>query len=368
MKKVLFCASTLSHLVNFHLPYLKDFRDGGYQVWTAAGGGKARFIPYADRQVELPLCKKFFSPRNVLAIFRVRRLLLQEGFECISTHTTLASAVVRAAVLLLPRKRRPKVYCICHGYLFGERGGWKKWAYLLPEKLCAPVTDVLMVMNREDYRIAEKHRLTKGRLVFIHGMGLDAGQFPILTPEERETGRRELGFGPDDFLFVYAAEFSRRKNQPLLLRAFAKALPRFPRGRLVLAGSGATLEECRALAKQLGIGEQVRFLGYVEEMERLYPLCDAAVSSSRIEGLPFNIMEAMACGLPVIASRVKGHTDLLGEENPWLFSGEDELAELLARAGELHPTDWGERLEPYLLPAVREELRREYGTQRPPEA
>ena len=197
---------------------------------------------------------------------------------------------------------------------------------------------------------------------------LDAGQFPILTPEERETGRRELGFGPDDFLFVYAAEFSRRKNQPLLLRAFAKALPRFPRGRLVLAGSGATLEECRALAKQLGIGEQVRFLGYVEEMERLYPLCDAAVSSSRIEGLPFNIMEAMACGLPVIASRVKGHTDLLGEENPWLFSGEDELAELLARAGELHPTDWGERLEPYLLPAVREELRREYGTQRPPEA
>ena len=55
MKKVLFCASTLSHLTNFHLPYLRDFRDRGYQVWTATGGGKARLIPYAHHQEELPL-------------------------------------------------------------------------------------------------------------------------------------------------------------------------------------------------------------------------------------------------------------------------------------------------------------------------
>ncbi len=102
MKKVLFCASTLSHLMNFHLPYLQDFRDQGYEVWTLAGGGKARFIPYAHHQEDLPIRKRFFSPKNLLAILKVRRLLLRENFDCISTHTTLASAVVRAAVLLLP--------------------------------------------------------------------------------------------------------------------------------------------------------------------------------------------------------------------------------------------------------------------------
>lgn len=359
-KKVLFCASTLSHLVNFHLPYLADFRDWGYQVWTAAAGGTARPIPCAHRQVEIPFCKKFTSPQNIRAIFRLRKLLLEEQFTCISTHTALASAVARAAVLLMPKKKRPKVYCVCHGYLFGEDDGLKKWAYLLPEKICAPVTDVLMVMNREDERIAKKHRLAGGRLVFIHGMGLDRDSFAPLPPEKREEGRKALGYGRSDFLYVYAAEFSGRKNQPLLLRAFARAVRKAPNIRLLLAGDGATLEECGALADRLELGDRVRFLGHVGEMGKLYPLCDAAVSSSRIEGLPFNIMESMACGLPVIASRVKGHTDLLGEDDPWLYSTEDQLAELLARTEELAPTDWTQRLAPYLLPAAREELRKEY--------
>ena len=79
MKKVLFCASTLSHLMNFHLPYLQDFRDQGYEVWTLAGGGKARFIPYAHHQEDLPIRKRFFSPKNLLAILKVRRLLLREN-------------------------------------------------------------------------------------------------------------------------------------------------------------------------------------------------------------------------------------------------------------------------------------------------
>lgn len=349
--------------MNFHLPYLRDFREQGYEVWTAAGNGDAQKIPYAHRQVEVPFRKKMFSPSNVLAILQFRRLLAEEHFTCISTHTTLASAVVRAAVLLLPKSKRPRVYCICHGYLFGENDGLKKWLYLLPEKLSSPVTDVLMVMNREDEAIAKRHRLAGGRLAFIHGMGLDLEKLPAITQEEREKGRQELGFSQGDFLFVYAAEFSKRKNQEELLRAFSRAAKKQPRIRLLLAGNGSCLEECKALAEELRLGDRVRFPGYVEEMGRLYRLCDAAVSSSRMEGLPFNIMEAMACGLPVIASRIKGHTDLLGEDSPRLYSGEDELAGLLAKADELEPVDWRERLKPYLLENTREELRGEYRRQ-----
>lgn len=301
-----------------------------------------------------------FSPSNVRAIFQLRKLLTEERFACISTHTTLASAVIRAAVLLMPKKQRPKVFCVCHGYLFGENDGLKKWLYLLPEKLCAPVTDVLMVMNREDEAIAKRHRLTVGKLVFLHGMGLEMEKLPPITREEREKGRQELGFSPDDILFVCAAEFSKRKNQAELLRAFSRAAKKQPRIRLLLAGDGVCLEECKALAEELRLGGKVRFLGYVQEMGRLYRLCDGLVSSSRMEGLPFNLMEAMACGLPVVASRIKGHTDLLGEDSPWLYTGEDELAGLLAKADELGPVDWRERLTPYLLENVREELRGEY--------
>lgn len=364
-KKVLFCASTLSHLINFHLPYLRDFRVWGYQVWTAAGSGNARAVPYADRQVDVPFRKRIFSPWNILAIFRLRRLLMEEGFDCISTHTTLASAVVRAAVLLMPKKRRPKVYCICHGYLFHEGDGLKKWLYLLPEKICAPVTDVLMVMNREDGEIAKKHHLAGGRLMFVRGMGLDMSRFRVTTGTDWYLGRQALGIEPEEYVLIYAAEFSKRKNQGDLIRAFAKAAEKRPRMRLLLAGSGGMLEECKALVEGLGLGERVTFLGYVEGMEKIYPLCDVAVSSSRIEGLPFNIMEAMACELPVIASKIKGHTDLLGDDYPMLYTSEEELVGLLESAeNELDRVDWSSRLEPYLLPAVQEKLRMVYGEDR----
>ena len=104
----------------------------------------------------MPFCKSITSPENVKNIFRLYHFFKQEKFTAINVHTTLAAAVVRAAVLLLPQKDRPKIFYTCHGYLFREKDGWRKWKYLLPEKICAYVTNVLLVMNQEDKRLAEK--------------------------------------------------------------------------------------------------------------------------------------------------------------------------------------------------------------------
>ena len=321
--KILFCASTSGHILHFHLPYLQAFQKLGYEVWAATN--RCAEIPYADHVVSLPLEKSLLSPRNVRAIFAFKRLLKQQGFDLISTHTTLASAVVRAAVLLLPRRKRPQVFCTSHGYLLAEAEGWKKWRYLLPEKLCATVTDVTMVMNHEDYEIAQKHRLYGKKLYFINGMGLDLKAFRPVPFEQRIAGRKGLGCTANDFLFVYAAEFSPRKNQALLLRAFASVAGRHAEMKLLLAGDGALLGECKALAKDLGLESCVQFLGYVENMRELYPLCDVSVTCSRMEGLPFNVMESMACGLPVVASNIKGHRELvLPNQTGFLFSSEDQ--------------------------------------------
>ena len=329
-KKVLFCASTASHLLNFHLPYLKAFQEKGFEVWAAAAN--MREIPYADYTVELPFQKSMFGFSNVQAVFRARRLLKEQEFSLISLHTMLASAVVRAAVLLL--KKRPKVVNTVHGYLFGETSGAKKWAYLIPEKLCARVTDVTMVMNEEDLRLAEKYRLAGNKLVKTCGMGIELSRYRALPAPEKSRRREGLGYSDKDVLAVYAAEFSNRKNQALLLRAFAQAAPACPRLRLILAGEGANWEACKNLALDLGLEGKVDFPGYVGQMEDWYPICDIAVSTSLSEGLPFNIMEAMACGLPVAASRVKGHVDLVEDGvNGLLFTsgGAGQLADCLKR-------------------------------------
>lgn len=317
MKKVLFCASTFSHIRSFHLPYLQAFRERGWEVWVAAGGKAEEHFSEADHVVSLPFCKRFFSPRNLLAIWRFRALQKREGFAVLSIHTTLAGAVCRAAMLWM--RNRPRIFYTCHGYLFGEEGGLRKWAYLLPEKICAPVTDTLMVMNQEDLSLAKKHRLFGKNLREIPGMGFDRDRFSPLSPASRQAKREAMGAQEKDVLFLYAAEFSARKNQTLLLQGFAQALPQMPHARLLLAGDGALLSSCKALAEELGLTDRVKFLGHVSRMDALYPLCDAVVSPSRIEGLPFHMMEAMSCGLPAVATKIKGHRELITEGETGLF-------------------------------------------------
>ncbi len=307
MKKILFTASTISHINNFHLPYLKAFHGQGYEIWVAAN--KDEPVLYADHVVALPLSKKLMSFQNVKAIFAAKQLLKEQDFDFVSTHTTLASAVVRAAIILIHEK--PKVFCTSHGYLFNEKDGLKKWIYLLPEKICARVTNVLMVMNHEDYDIAEKHKLYRDKLYYINGMGIDLSKFPPVSQDEHSALKKRQGFSEGDFLFVYAAEFSKRKNQSLLIHAFANVCKEYPHMRLLLAGNGALLGECQSLVKELHAEKQIQFLGYVTDMRELYAVCDACVTTSCIEGLPFNVMEAMACGLPVIASNIKGHRELV---------------------------------------------------------
>ncbi len=351
MNKLLFCASTTSHIRNFHLPYIKALAEKGYEVWVATNSNEP--IPYVKGVVAFPFQKSLFSFKNVIAIFKLRRFIKSEQFDKISTHTALASTIIRLAILLLPKNQRPSVHYIAHGFLFCKSDGWKKWIYLLPEKICTPVTNVLMVMNQEDLELAQRYHLYKEQLHFIHGIGFDCSRFRPFSPEDRAKGRQAMGFSSADFLFIYAAEFSQRKNQQFLIRAFAKVSSQIPQAHLLLAGSGVLLEQSRELVQKLHMEERIHFLGYVKQMQELYPLCDTAVSTSKIEGLPFNVLEAMACGLPVLISNVKGHSDLVENKSEFLFNTEQELCEKLVRnITQQNNIDWVQLVRKYSLHKV----------------
>lgn len=275
----------------------------------------------------LPVSKRFFSLQNLRAIFSTRSLLKKGSFDVVSSQSTLAGIITRLAALMLPKAHRGSIFHTAHGYLFHDHG-LKRWAYLLPEILCGKITDVLMVMNQEDLQIAKKYKLCgkRNHIYYIDGMGVDFGKFD--TSSVCEYQLQDFGLHEDNFLWVYAAEFSKRKNHQLLLHGFAQALTILandhqesqPRMMLALAGNGVLLEEMKQLACTLHIEDQVRFLGYINQMHLLYPCCQAAVTTSKIEGLPFNVMEAMACGLPIVASNVKGHQELIDHgQNGLLF-------------------------------------------------
>lgn len=303
--KVLFTASTYSHILHFHLPYLRWFQDRGWVVHVACGGAAAP-IPCADEVIHLPLEKRMAAPGNFRAAALLRRRIQAERYDFLSTHTSLAAFFTRLALVGL--RRRPAVANMVHGYLFDADTPWLKRTLLLSaERLTAPQTDLLLTMNAWDLETARRYRLGK-QVVSVPGIGVDFSQVRWEGSMPRETLREEFYLPPESFVLLYPAEFSRRKSQAVLIRAMAE-LPE--EVVLVLAGDGALREECRALARSLGLEDRVIFPGYLRDMAPWYAMADAAVTASRSEGLPFNVMEAMYAGLPVVASAVKGHVDLI---------------------------------------------------------
>ena len=320
-KRILITASTWLHIKCFHLPYIAEFQNKGYQVDVACGGVHLEGIT-AHKKIQLSLEKSLFSLQNWKTVGILKKEIKNGRYDLIICHTSLASFFTRLAVCLV--RDRPPVVCVVHGYLFGENTNLFRKALLVgAEKLMAPVTTLLLTMNRWDGIFAREHRLAH-KIEMIPGMGVDFSSIRNTDEDAGKMLRKKLHVSQDDFLLLYAAEFSKRKNQIFLLREFKK-LPE--NVKLLLPGEGGLREACIHQAKKMGIAERVVFPKWVSDIEVWYAAADAVITSSRSEGLPFHIMEAMGSGLPVIAAEIKGHTDLIRDgENGLLYPFGDGMA------------------------------------------
>ena len=302
--KILFTASTMAHIRNFHIPYILWLKEQGHVIHVAAG--EDGLCPEADAVMPLPLKKSMTAPKNIIVAWSLHNLIKHEQYDIISCHTSLASFFTRLSVC---RRHRPIVINTSHGYLFDEQSSYIKRTILLgAEKCMAHRTDMLMVMNEQDYIIAKHECLSPGAIIKTNGMGIDLKKFSPCTPEIKEKIRRDLGITSETLLLIYIAEFSIRKNQRFLIQAM-KGLPSDV--HILLLGNGKEFSYCKILAEKLKFSERIHFLGYQSNTLPYLHAADIAVSSSRYEGLPFNLMEAMAVGLPLIVSDVKGNQDLV---------------------------------------------------------
>lgn len=322
-KKILFVASRLSHITNFHLPYIEELHRKRHRIHVM-GEGEVSEIPFAEKIHRLSFDKKISSLRNIRTIRSTAEILQKERYDLIITNSTLAGFIVRMAK---KRVRGGRLIHISHGYLFSEdTPPLKKALYLEAERLCKGQTDLLLVMNQEDLRLAKKHRLAD-RIAFIRGMGIP--KIDVSSFDSGKQIRKRYGCSPEDFLAVYPAELSKRKNHAFLIDHLAEQLAKNPQIRMIFPGDGDLKEFYQQQLKGTKIEKNIIFPGYVREIKELIHACDLAISSAKSEGLPFNIMEAMCLGVPVLASRVKGHVDLIEDgENGRLFSLDDP-AELI---------------------------------------
>ena len=310
-QRILYVASTASHLKRFHQPYLAAFAEKN-QVFTMANGDGVTYPIHFQ--------KRLFSIVNLRNIGKIRKILRQGDFDLVLLNTSLAAALVRAAMLGL--RRRPYTRNVVHGYLFStpvkslrERVLW------LCERLMRRVTDEIVVMNDEDLAIAEKYRFCRGAVRKINGMGID---WSFAAPSCRDCSfRAHLGVGRDELLCLYVGELNRRKHQSLLIRAAKRLHEEGIPIRLLLLGAGGEYVRLVREIEILGAGDYVHLMGNVEPIAPYLSAADLYLSASQSEGLPFNVMEAMLAGLPIVASDVKGQRDLLVGSDACLYPKND---------------------------------------------
>ena len=327
-RKVLYAASTFGHLRSFHLPYIEALRADGFDVTLLAGGDPvAAGMPQGVRCIPADFVKSMSSPRNFAVAREVSRLQLRERFDIVLTHTSLAAFFVRLGIMEAAwrdKGLRPRVVNTVHGYLFDADASFLRRAALLAaERLCAGVTDQIVVMNRQDAIIAREHRLCRGQVVETPGMGVVLDGLHPASACERASARRALGMRDDAFVCLCVAEFSQRKNQRLLIEALPNLSERVI---LALPGKGSEQQACLNLARELGVEGRVSMPGHLDAagLALWRAASDVCVSASRYEGLPFHVVEAFACGLPAVLSSVKGHVDLVDPSvNGLLFNQGD---------------------------------------------
>lgn len=322
-RKVLFCATVDYHFKAFHLPYLKWFKDQGWEVHIAASGGMD--LPYVDEKFDLPIQRSPFNRENLRAYKELQAIIHRHQYRIIHCHTPMGGVLGRLAARQA-RKKGTKIIYTAHGFHFCKGAPLLNWIVYYPiEKGLARFTDCLITINEEDYSLAVQRKFSAKRIEHIHGVGIDLTLFKLISLEDKKERRKSYGYNPDDFLLFYAAEFNKNKNQQMLIEMIALIKSEVPNVQLLLAGEGVLFDECRSLAKKIGVEKNVHFLGFRKDIQPLLSITDVAVASSLREGLPVNIMEAMATGIPIVASDNRGHRELvLNNENGWVIDRDDK--------------------------------------------
>lgn len=324
-KKVLLCATVDYHFKAFHLPYMKWFKEQGWEVHIAAKGDMD--LPYVDAKFNIPIERSPLKRNNLLAYRQLKCIIAENNYDIIHCHTPMGGVLARLAARAA-RKQGSRVLYTAHGFHFCKGAPMLNWMVYYPlEKMLSQFTDCLITINQEDYELAINRRFKAGRIEHVHGVGVDTQRFQPAHEEYKQVLKTKMGYKRDDILLFYAAEFNTNKNQQLLLHALASVKNDVPNVKLLLAGQGPLMTQCQEIAKDLGVMDQVNFLGHRNDIESLLPMCDVAVASSMREGLPVNLMEAMACALPVIATVNRGHTELvLNGRNGWIIRRNDSEA------------------------------------------
>lgn len=323
IKKVLFVAHMDSHIANFHLPYLKWFKDNGYETHVASNSKEStREILYCDVKHQIDFLRSPFSLKNFKVYKSFKKIVKENDFSLVHAHTPMGGLFTRLAF----RNKKTPVFYTAHGFHFLKGGSKLSWLMFYPiEKYLSKYTNELITINNEDYMLAKSKFSKKCNVNFIHGVGVDFKDFLELSQEAKEKVRNSFRLKSDDFVLVYVAELTIGKNQGFLINAVNTLKDKYPNIKLLLVGYGKEKENYEKMVKTLKLESYIKILGYRKDINEINNIADLVVSSSLREGLPKGLLEALSIGKPILASNVRGNNELvINDVNGYLYPANNE--------------------------------------------
>lgn len=320
MKKALQVASVASMIDQFTMPNIDILKELGYEVDVVANfdfGSTSSKERVEEFQKELNALnvnvfnllfnRKIFDVCNIQVYKQLKQLIDLNSYEIIHCHSPIGGVITRLAARKA-RKKGTKVIYTAHGFHFYKGSLLLNWLIYYPvEWICSWLTDVLITINKEDYSLAQRSMKAK-EVCYVPGVGINT-EILRNVDFDRIKKREELGIPIDATMLLSVGELNKNKNHEVIINALHSIDS--TNIYYCITGKGELEGYLRKLVISLGLEERVRFLGFRKDVKDIYKVSDIFCFPSYREGLSVALMEAMATGLPVVCSDIRGNKDLI---------------------------------------------------------
>lgn len=295
------------------------YKNGSRYDTTLFGGalepGEASMEPFAkQRGVDVRMLSEMRRPvspaHDSLAIAKLTRALRKIRPAIVHTHTAKAGAIGRVAAKLA---NVPVILHTFHGHVFdGYFSNATTKAFMTAERMLARACDrVVAISEQQRWDLVERYAIVAPHKVRVIPLGLELDRFRAIDRvAQRGRLRQELGIAADTKIIAAIGRLVPVKRFDLLIDAFAEVRAQHPNTELILAGDGEAAYRAELEKRASSIGG-VRFLGWRRDLETIYADADLFALTSDNEGTPVAAIEAIASGVPVVATQVGGVEDVV---------------------------------------------------------
>ncbi|MDR1453568.1 MAG: glycosyltransferase family 4 protein [Candidatus Margulisbacteria bacterium] len=297
--------------LNYYLDRDYDYKSLLVYGSLAAGEGSMEYLAKAKKlkTILLPELGREISWRKDLkTLWQLYKIIRREKPDIVHTHTAKAGAVGRLAAKLAGVK---KIYHTFHGHVFHSYfGGLKTRLFMLLEKILARFTTKIIAISEKQKADLIAYGIAPPGKIAVIRLGFELNK---LQPA-KNYWRRKYKLTPQTILLGIVGRLTAVKDHEYFLAIAREICRQTDQVRFIIIGGGELREQLENSARDKGLRGKVFFAGFLNDARKIYSDLDIVVLTSRNEGTPVTLIEAMACGKPAVSTNVGGVADII-EDN-----------------------------------------------------